>query len=215
MGDAVLAHETTQGRGGRVLVAGPWARERGVVNPSYLVTIAMSELWWLTGETRWADVAATSRAVLRTAAGVDTVPRLPPDWSTAAGHPRPAPGDDTARFGYDAARAIVQAVADCDATGRAVARSAWTSFDDVEPDDLRAEYSLDGRPLTTDRHPVVLVAAAAAARAAGHPSASRDLLASADRLHADHPSYYGAAWIAITRLLLDTDALGGCAPSSG
>jgi endoglucanase len=196
-------------------VAGPWAREQRVVNPSYLVTVAMSQLWWLTGETGWAEVAATSRDVLRAAAAVDAGPRLPPDWSTAAGQPRPAPGGDTARFGYDAARAIVQSAADCDRSGQAVARSAWAAFDEHEPDDVRAEYSLDGRPLTRNRHPVVLVAAAAAARAAGEPGASRDLLASADRLHADHPTYYGGAWIAIGRLLLDTDALGGCAASSG
>ncbi|MDW5596131.1 hypothetical protein VSS74_17420, partial [Conexibacter stalactiti] len=59
-------------------------------------------------------------------------------------------------------------------------------------------------------HPAALVGAAAAARAAGDAGASDRLLARADALEARAPSYYGAAWAALGRIMLTTDLLGGC-----
>jgi endoglucanase len=40
------------------------------------------------------------------------------------------------------------------------------------------------------------------------------LLDAADALDARAPSYFGAAWIALARLWLDTDLLGGCRPGA-
>jgi endoglucanase len=56
------------------------------------------------------------------------------------------------------------------------------------------------------------VAAAAAAAASGHHSDARRLLAQASDLDRAHPSYYGAAWVALGRILLTSSALGGCRP---
>jgi endoglucanase len=58
--------------------------------------------------------------------------------------------------------------------------------------------------------PLSLVAGAAAAGAAGRPRERDRLIDDAARLDAAHPTYYGAAWVALGRALLTTDLLGGC-----
>lgn len=52
--------------------------------------------------------------------------------------------------------------------------------------------------------------AAGAAHAAGDRGAADELLDRAAQLDDDHPSYYGAAWTALARVMLDTDWLGNC-----
>ena len=48
------------------------------------------------------------------------------------------------------------------------------------------------------------------ARAAGDRAAADDLLDRAEALEHDRASYYGAAWVALARVMLDTDRLGRC-----
>jgi Glycosyl hydrolases family 8 len=48
------------------------------------------------------------------------------------------------------------------------------------------------------------------AGAAGRPRVRDRLIDEAARLDAAHPTYYGAAWVALGRALLTTDLLGGC-----
>ena len=211
---------------GRMLVAGPWATTEAVANPSYLVLRAMSQLWWITGDSTWAGIAAAAR----TAIGVNMAapPHLPSDWATLDGAPAAAPDATGPRFGYDAARVLVQLATDCDPAGRAAAAEAWPFFeradagdtDDTgdtdgiggtgDTDGIGAVYSLQGDRLEPARHPVVLVAAAAAADAAGDEEAASRLLDDADDLDDEFPTYYGSAWIALTRIWLDTEALGRC-----
>ncbi|HEY9557712.1 MAG TPA: hypothetical protein VIR58_13325, partial [Acidimicrobiales bacterium] len=57
-----------------------------------------------------------------------------------------------------------------------------------------------------------IAAAAAAAAAAGEGDTARDLLEKASDAADARPSYYGDALVALTRLLLDTERLGGCPP---
>ena len=64
-------------------------------------------------------------------------------------------------------------------------------------------------------NPLGSVAAAAAASAAGDNQASATLLAAADRQSARFPTYYGDAWVALGRILLDTTWLSPCAPGPG
>ncbi|MEA2312989.1 MAG: endoglucanase, partial [Solirubrobacteraceae bacterium] len=102
IGRAVLASETAHG----VLVAGPWARGAGIVNPSYSAPRAFRSLGTATGDGRWGALAAASRSA--TAALTAPAPHLPPDWArmTASG-PRAtgAPGtSDAPDYGYDAVR---------------------------------------------------------------------------------------------------------------
>ena len=62
--DAVLDHHLASFGSTRLVVAGPWAVDERVLNPSYLVTPAMSQLWWNLGDDRWAGPAADAREVL-------------------------------------------------------------------------------------------------------------------------------------------------------
>ena len=61
-------------------------------------------------------------------------------------------------------------------------------------------------------HPARLVAAAAAAGAAGHRDRATELLERASVADARAPTYYGAALTALGWTLLTTDRLGGCGP---
>jgi endoglucanase len=54
------------------------------------------------------------------------------------------------------------------------------------------------------------VGSAAAARAAGDRKASAGLLAEAEALDRRAPTYYGAAWVALGRILLTSRVLGRC-----
>ena len=216
--DAILAHEVVTVGPSPVLVAGPWATETRTVNASYLATPAMSVLWDSLGEQRWGSVAAWSRTVLE--ALTEQAPHLPPDWATvdATGDtPRaqPSPAGDPARYGYEAARVIVQAAVDCRAAGQDIAARAWPFLAaEVDSGNLVATYTLDGQRLGPERHPLALVAAAAAAAASGDEQRAADLLDAAEDLDAEAPTYFGAAWIALGRLWLDTDLLGGCRPGA-
>lgn len=64
-------------------------------------------------------------------------------------------------------------------------------------------------------NPLGSVAAAASASAAGDQRAAGTLLAAADRQSARFQTYYGDAWVALGRILLDTTWLSPCAPGIG
>ena len=55
-----------------------------------------------------------------------------------------------------------------------------------------------------------LVGAAGAAFAAGKPDAGRRLLDAAEALDRQSPTYYGAAWVALGRMMLTTKRLEPC-----
>ncbi len=196
-----------------MLSAGPWAGPDRVVNPSYLAVGLMSRLYDVTAEPRWQPVAATARRMLEEL--TTTAPSLVPDWATVAADgsgvsARPAPGATAVQSGYEAGRAYVQLAVDCDARGPAIAARAWPFFEREATGTVNAAYRLDGSAVSAATHPLALVAAAASADAAGHPAAGAELLDRAGALDRRHPTYYGAAWVAIARLWLDTPALGGC-----
>jgi endo-1,4-beta-D-glucanase Y len=196
LGDAIRAHEAV----GDLVVAGPWARSEAVVNPSYLSPRAFDELGWA------AATASTRRLI-------GALPGLPPDWArlegdvvTPTGPPR---SGEPPAYGHDAARVPLRLAESCAAEDRALAARAWPALRDRDP--LPAVLTLDGSPRGgAGSHPVALVGAAGAARAAGDSAASADLLDRATALEAERPSYYGAAWIALARVMLDTPWLGGC-----
>jgi endoglucanase len=73
-----------------------------------------------------------------------------------------------------------------------------------------ARRGLDGAVATNAESPAALAGAAAAAKAAGDEGAFKDLLGRAAALDAEHPSYYGAAWVALTRAMLVDRSLGRC-----
>lgn len=151
---------------------------------------------------------------------------LPPDWaaipstgstptstsSLPAADPIGDPGNPagTARApasSFDAIRVPIRLAASCVPADRRLAASLWPLYRKAPGRDA---YALDGAPRTDATHAASFVAAAAAARAAGNRAASARLLDRAQAQDAAHPTYYGAAWVALGRAMLTTAALGGC-----
>ena len=218
IGRSVLARETVRAGGRLVLVAGPWARDGRIVNPSYFAPAAFGALGRASADRRWAALAASSR----TLAGrlLERLPPLPPDWARleAGGRLRPtgAPGQPASapRYGFDAVRLPIRLAVSCDPGARRLAARMWPFLGGAASDGgLSAAYTLDGRPALPYSHPAALVGAAGAAAAAGDRAASDRLLDRAAALDERHPTYYGAAWVALGRVLLQTRLLGGCGAS--
>ncbi|MDQ3579931.1 MAG: glycosyl hydrolase family 8 [Actinomycetota bacterium] len=214
---AVLDHATVSIGDDRILVAGNWARTPPyVVNPSYLSPVATEQLRVATGDPRWAEVGRTGRDHI---ADLLRDKALPPDWArvdtegritsaATAGGVRPAEATEP-QFGLDAARVLPRFAESCAAEDRALA--AETASVLAEPaEEIRAVHDLDGGSRVDWRHPLGLVAAAAAAEAADQPERATNLLDEATRLDRENPTYYGAAWAALGPILLRTDLLNTC-----
>jgi len=180
--DAMRGAEIRDG----VIVAGPWAKGRGVTNPSYFDPRALAAL-------RMDDVADATRAALAPVWQADA----PPDWATLGPPPAasgpPGGGDGGPSYGYDAARVPIRLAASCDPADRRVAAS-FSGLKTRAPSD----------------HPVFLMARAAAAQARGDTADASALMDDAARRDADAPTYYGSAWVALGRLLLQSNRLGSC-----
>ncbi|MGG7509797.1 glycosyl hydrolase family 8 [Plantibacter sp. YIM 135249] len=204
---------TAQTAAGRILLPGMWAAatEPYAYNPSYASPVAFSVLGEATGDPRWAELEAGSAAV--TAALLDESP-LPPDWAQvhADGSVDAMPGaagkGKSVRYGYDAARLPLRYAESCEPADVALAgRLASTLGRTIG---IAAETDLGGSPMTEDRHPLALQARAAARVAVGNTADASKDLRTADALAQDVPSYFGAAWSALSPLLLASDSLGGC-----
>jgi endoglucanase len=183
------------------------------VNPSYFSPRAYADLDHARSDSRWPALASTSRALVASTIGKGR--GLPPDWARVPGaltaqaiaSPAAAATVASGRSGLDAARVAVRAAESCVPADRRLAAALWPQY---RRHPGRAAYAPDGRPLTAQRHAASFVAAAAAARAAGHPSAGARLLDRAEATDRAHPTYYGAAWAALGRALLTSNALGAC-----
>ena len=241
---AILAGETTQWTAASdatrstaasdalVLVAGPWARNPIVVNPSYFSPRAYADLARADHDLRWRLLVSSSRSLVSQL--TDGGRSLPPDWVTigdglpasaaTASSPLPRGGDALAArpigdpgspaaamspvSSFDAIRVAVRYAASCNLADRRLAAALWPIY---RRNLGRDTYALDGAPASPYRHAVSFVGAAAAARAAGNRAATTKLLARAQAQNGAHSSYYGAAWVALGRVMLTTGALGGCA----
>lgn len=212
---AVLAQETVPDGGTRVLVAGPWATAPvPTVNPSYFAPVAFTALERLGDAAGWTEVAGGTRQVL---AELLDGGNLPPDWAVldAQGSAQPSspPGQHTtALYGYDAVRVPVWLAASCDPAERAQAAGLWARLRRrASSGGTLVDLELGGSPAPhATSNPVGLVAAAGAAEAAGHRRTADRLLARAQRHDVRHPTYYGTAWLALGRLMLQSTRLGGC-----
>jgi endoglucanase len=207
---AVLDLETVAVAGRLVPVAGPWAVDERVVNPSYLARCNHEVLAAATGDARWDQVGRDSLALLEGLAELG----LPPDWAVLdeAGTLRAVGGADehtgAGRYGLDAARIPVRLAA-CPA-GDDVAAALWPRLDGLADDGAGVAYTLAGDRLGDGEHPLGLVAAASAARAAGAAGESDRLMERAADLEQRQSTYYGAAWVA-----LGEEALAGSGSSGG
>jgi endoglucanase len=213
IGRGVLAHETTTVGGRLVLVAGPWARDRRVVDPSYHSPRAIAALRRASGDRRWDRLARSGLDTARALQGHRS--GLPPDWAvvsatdvTPIGTPQD-PGAQ-ARYGFDAVRLPVRMAESCSRADRRQAAAAWRSLRGASRGPLAAVLDLGATPLESFEHPAALAGAAGAASAAGDRRAALRLLGRAAALDARAPTYYGAAWLALGRVMLTTDLLGRC-----
>jgi endoglucanase len=214
LGHAILAGETATFQRLPVLTAGPWARTQPItVNPSYFSPATFAALQATTGDSRWGNLAASSRSI--TGALMQAASRLPPDWARLVGNGpvpigSPSSPQSPPMFGFDAVRTLVRMAEDPNPAGRQIAAIAWPVFAGQDPTKLPVQHDLSGRPTGTTLHPVVLVAAAGAADAAGQHAARDGLLDAADALDQRSPTYYGAAWVALGRIMLTTNLLAAC-----
>jgi endoglucanase len=207
---AILEHEVLElPEGNELLAAGQWATGApGTLNPSYWALPLLDDLAARTGDDRWRGLAASSRAALETLTRDGTL--LPPDWARVDGarvSPTPAPGGgvpDT-RYSLDAQR-ILAWLATGNDEDRDLAATWWDRLDRPRASGAIA-LSPQGKVLVETRHPVALVASAAAASADGDDERAARLLDAASALDREAPTYYGAAWVALGRALLTTDFL--------
>jgi endo-1,4-beta-D-glucanase Y len=214
LGDAIMRVEVGSAsfQGAPVMTAGPWAISPppATVNPSYFSPASFLALRAASKDPRWGDLAASARSI--TSELMPGPGRLPPDWARLEGDKPVAIGSPSApqspaRFGFDAVRTLVRMAEDPNPAGRRIAARAWPVFERQDPTKLPVEHDLSGRPIGHTLHPVVLVAAAGAADAAGALAARDGLLDAAESLDRRSPTYYGAAWVALGRILLTTKLL--------
>lgn len=194
---AVMEEETLAVQGGRVLVAGVWARDERVVNPSYFYPEAYRRFGEAFGDPRWDQLVQGSLATIEQLASADS---LPPDWATIASNGAVSPGRPSgsgadASTGYDAARVPIRFASSCEKRERDIAARLWPA--------VRGWG-------TSAQHASQIVAAAAAAHAAGERERSEDLLDRAEAAVRDQPSYYGWALVALGPAMLDPDVLRDC-----
>jgi endo-1,4-beta-D-glucanase Y len=205
----VLRSATTYAADKLVLVAGPWARPEAVINPSYASPRTFRALHRATGDARWRRLAASSRRL--TARLTERPPHVPPDWARVEPWgvlpTAPPARGGAASYGYDAVRVPVRLAESCVAADHRMAARMWAALRAAPGAPVRA---LDGTRPRSGEHPAALVGAAAAAAAAGDRRARDRLLDRAGALDSEHPTYYGAAWHALGRVMLTTSALGGC-----
>lgn len=199
-------------QGNPVLTAGPWAITPPpvTVDPSYFAPASFLALRAATKDPRWGAVATSSRSI--TSKLMPAQGRLPPDWAHLVGDnavPIGNPGiaQSPPQFGFDAVRTLVRFAEDPNSEGRQIAARAWPVFENQNPTKLPVEHDLFGKVTGHTLHPVVLVAAAGAADAAGHAAARDGLLDEAEALDAQTKTYYGAAWVALGRIFLTTKLL--------
>jgi endo-1,4-beta-D-glucanase Y len=182
MARAIMAEETEVIDGKRYLVAGPWARRRSIINPSYISPDAFEMFARATGDERWHEVLGTG---LDAIAQLTSGGELPPDWARvdaarAVAIGGPDSQDSPARYGSDAPRTLVRLGGSCNERARRIAadlKGAATSDADETNDPLR------------------LVAAAAAAHASGDMAKRDDLIGKL--WEESGTTYYGSAWAAL------------------
>ena len=204
LADAVRATTVVRRPPGPLLAAGPWAvGEPATFNPSYWVLPALRGLGM-------SELTATVPSALDSLTPGPA--SLPPDWARLDGErltPSPDPGGryPDVRYGLDAQRTTVWLAVDCDPTSVGEAASHAPLLDDRPEAVSRSQRGevVDGTP-----HPLGLVAAAAAAHAGGDTGARDALLDRAQALDQEEPTYYGSAWVALGRALLQTDRLDTC-----
>lgn len=199
---------------GHTTVAGNWAvAPKQSINPGYFSPRAERELLHASANRRWTDISRTQRVLAWQLMGTG---QLPPDWADVNGPgyavPVAPPAGGPVHFGLDAARLPIRFAESCDSADRALAASMRPVL--AAAGDVPALRNLDGSAASDWQHPVAIVSAAAAEQAAGDGDAAATRLDEAAALQQRYPTYFGAAWVALGRIMLATTLLGDC-PANG
>jgi endoglucanase len=214
IGSAILRVEVGSAsfHGAPVLTAGPWAitPPPPTINVSYFSPASYAALRAASGDSAWSALASSSRAITNKV--MPTEGRLPPDWAHVEGDnivPIGDPGKSGSQpqFGFDAVRTLIRMAEDPNPLGREIAARAWPVFENQVPTSIGIYYTLHGQPIGHLVHPVALVGAAGAADAAGQTAARDGLLDAAEAIDRHGSTYYGAAWVALGRIMLTTRLL--------
>ena len=176
LGQAILDVETVNTPLGRILVAGSWAQQDPYVyNPSYPSPVAFDLLHKASGDQRWIELAAGSRAPPGRSSIATPCHRTGARWTAedrfsppagAAGH-----GIDGLQYGYDAARMPLRYAESC--SGEDVALAARLSAPLSRAPQHAAVRSLDGAAVGTDESVVAMAGLAAATRGSGDPGGAQ------------------------------------------
>lgn len=205
---AILARETVLLPDGHILLAaGDWATGRPAsLNPSYWVLPAVAGLAAAVPDHRWASVRGGAEEALGTLTGGGVL--LPPDWARDDGGrlsatPAPNRAVPDVRYSFDAQRCLVWMAAAPGGPGA----GRYAALLQRESTAAASSLRQDGTTIDTRPSPLAVVAAAAAEHAAGDDASEHRLLDEADAIEQGNPTYYGAAWVALGRVLLTTDLL--------
>lgn len=215
LGTDVLDEMTVSTDVGRILLPGPWAMGPGPwsYNPSYASPATFAQLGAASGDPRWAELEAGSRAVTT---NILSSTALPSDWAQVRqdGTTVPLPSADgssgTVQYSYDAGRLALRYAESCQPDDVALAASMASVLQRY--DELPMQLDLGGQSVGSDQSPLAYAARAAAEASDGqHDRAAADLR-TADALSQSTPTYYGTAWAALAALQLEGTSLGACSP---
>jgi endo-1,4-beta-D-glucanase Y len=194
------------------LSAGPWAITRGkptTVEPGYWTFPAEQAMASLTGDNRWRNLPASDLAHLKALSRNGSV--LTPDWAELGDgqspHPVNGPQGSPVQDGPDGMRAMVWTA--CTPGGRHL-DAAWWRLVSSSATAAPLTRGANGTATSSDVAALSAVSAAAAAAAAGNDGDRDALLDRATAIDEEYPTYYGAAWVALGRLLLTTNTLANC-----
>ncbi len=210
--DALYSENVVEAGDASMLVAGPWATEAPYTwNPSYLSPAAFDVLAAATGNPGWTNVRDDGTDLLYSL--TDGGERLPSNWARlgAGGDADVAPSPDGSEtsFGFDAFRTLPRLTEACDERSRELAVALDTRATDAV-DAASETTDLDANSNGGSANPLFLLSAAAGADATGDDERANSLADEAERIDAQSPSYYLGAWIALTRVIVDTDLLDVC-----
>ena len=215
--EAALRQEVIfTGDGTALLAAGPWALSKRSVNVSYWTSFIFDDLSRLTQNPTWSVLADQVPQLLGQL--TDQGKSLPSDWAQLtddvlrpSSSPLGVASSPSAQpqYGLDAQRAVVWSAVSCRPEEKSFA-AQWYSLLRYAERGSSTTLALNGDVLNGSPHPMPLVASAAAAGAAGDESSQESRLESAEKMYAQDPTFYGAAWIALGRMLLETNKFHAC-----
>lgn len=160
------------------------------------------ELYELTGDERWKNLATSARATITKQLNGDQ--KLPADSASADS---PAPD---AKYGAQAQTVPLWLKDSCDPADKATDKKLWLALRNSPTARVAKTLELGGKVDDGAPSALAAVATAATAEVAGERVQSLQLLDQADAIAREQGTPDAAAWAAIGRIVVSTDWLGPC-----